>query len=183
MAATDARPVPIKNKAYRVYFPVLDNDGDLVTTGTGMDSERSLDGATFADCTNEATEIATNKGMYFLDLTATEMNTDCTCITVHLTNTDAKDTPIVLYPASEEDALYRLESAVNDASASTTVFVTDFTEVTTDHYKDAFLKFTLGANIDQVRLITGYNGSTKAVTCNAFTDAPADNDTFVIANI
>ena len=49
MASTDAKPVPQKNVAYRVTFPILDADGDLVTGATGLDSEVSKDGGTFAD--------------------------------------------------------------------------------------------------------------------------------------
>ena len=43
-------------------------DGDLVTGAASLDSEISKDGGTFADVTAEATEIATNSGMYYLDL-------------------------------------------------------------------------------------------------------------------
>ena len=69
MATTDSRPVPIKNTAYRVVFPIFDKTGALVTAAAGLDSEVSKDQGTFADCTNEATEIATSSGMYYLDLT------------------------------------------------------------------------------------------------------------------
>ena len=103
MASTDARPMPLKNTAYRVYLPILDADGDLVTGATGLDSEISKDGGTFADCTNEATEIATSSGMYYLDLTSTEMNADAVCIIVKTSSSGAKTTPIVLYPAEATD--------------------------------------------------------------------------------
>ena len=96
MAATDARPFPIKNTAYRVTFPILDADGDLVTGATSPDSEISKDGGTFADCTNEATEIATNSGVYYLDLSATEMNADTVAIIVKSGTAGAKTTTIVL---------------------------------------------------------------------------------------
>lgn len=98
MAASDAMVIPIKNDSYRVYFPLLDADGDLVASAGGLDSERSIDGAGFADCSNEATEISTNSGMYYLDLNASEMNGDCICVIVK--TSDAKTTPIVLYTAS-----------------------------------------------------------------------------------
>src|SRR5262245_38410170 len=103
MASTDATPVPIKNQAYRVTFPILDADGDLVTGASSPDSEVSKDGGTFADCTNEATEIATNSGMYFLDLTSTEMNADTVAIIVKTGTAGAKTTPIVLYPVETGD--------------------------------------------------------------------------------
>src|SRR3972149_617767 len=100
MASTDARPVPEKNVAYRVTLPILDADGDLVTGATALDSEVSIDGGTFADATSEATEIATSSGMYFLDLTAGEMNGDTIAIIVKTSTAGAKTTPIVLYTAA-----------------------------------------------------------------------------------
>ena len=103
MASTDARPFPIKNTAYRVTFPILDADGDLVTGAASLDSEVSKDGGTFADCTNEATEIATSSGMYYLDLTSTEMNADTVAVIVKTSTSGAKTTPIVLYPVEAGD--------------------------------------------------------------------------------
>ena len=94
------QPQPKRNAAYTVVFPILDADGDLVTGATGLDSEISKDLGTFADCTNEATELATSSGMYSLNLTADEMNADIVAIIVKTTTTGAKTTPIVLYPAT-----------------------------------------------------------------------------------
>jgi hypothetical protein len=104
MASTDSRPVPRKNTAYRAYFPVLDNTGSPVSGAAALDSERSIDGAAFADCTNEATEIGTS-GIYYLDLTSGEMNGDAVVVRVQTTTTDAKTTVLVFYP--EEAGDYR----------------------------------------------------------------------------
>jgi hypothetical protein len=103
LASTDARPIPIKNTAFRAVFPILDADGDLVTGAAGLDSEVSKDQGTFADCTNEATEIATSSGMYYLDLTSTEMNADCVAVIVKTSTTGAKTTVLVLYPEETGD--------------------------------------------------------------------------------
>ena len=100
MASGDAKAIPQKNVVLRITIPIMDADGDLVTGATGLDSEISKDGGTFADCTNEATEIATASGMYFLDLTATEMNADTVAVIVKTTTSGAKTTPIVLYTAA-----------------------------------------------------------------------------------
>jgi hypothetical protein len=89
--------------AYRVTFPIFDADGDLVTGATGLDSEISKDGGTFTDCTNEATEIATASGMYYLDLTNTEMNADTVAIIIKTSSSGAKTTPIVMYPEEAGD--------------------------------------------------------------------------------
>lgn len=98
MAASDAHPFPIKNRAFRVTFPILDADGDLVTGAAGLDSEVSKDGGTFTDCTNEATELATSSGVYYLDLTATEMNADTVAVIVKTSTSGAKTTTLVFYP-------------------------------------------------------------------------------------
>ena len=100
MAATDAHPWPIKNAAFRVTFDLRLTTGAVNTGATGLDSEISKDGGTFADCTNEATEIATSSGVYFLDLTSTEMNADTVAIRVKSTNTNNMDQVLVLYPVS-----------------------------------------------------------------------------------
>lgn len=73
-----------------------------------------------------------------------------------------------------------VSTAVNDASATTTSFVTDLTEATDDHYNGGVIVFTSGALAGQRTDITDYNGTTKAVTVTALTEAPGDNDTFVI---
>jgi hypothetical protein len=113
MASSDARPVPRKNVAFRAVFPIMDADGDLVTGATGLDSEISKDQGTFGDCTSEATEIATASGVYYLDLTATEMNADCVAIIVKTTSSGAKTTVLVFYP--EEVGDYRIDPAVINA--------------------------------------------------------------------
>ena len=103
MAAGDATWNPKKNVAYRVTFPILDADGDLVSGATGLDSEVSKDAGTFTDCTNEATEIATSSGVYYLDLTATEMNADTVAIIVKTTSSGAKTTVLVFFPLETTD--------------------------------------------------------------------------------
>ena len=100
MAASDASPFPIKNKAYRITFPILDADGDLVTGAAGLDSEVSKDGGAFTDCGSEATEIATSSGVYYLDLTATEMNADTVAVIVKTSTSGAKTTTLVIYPVA-----------------------------------------------------------------------------------
>jgi len=109
MAASDAKPVPIKNTAYRVTFPIYDADGDLVTGATGLDSEVSKDAGTFADCTNEATEIATSSGIYYLDLTSTEMNADCVAVIVKTSSSGAKTTVLIMYPQESGDVKATVE--------------------------------------------------------------------------
>ena len=90
-----------KNAVFKAVFPILDADGDLVTGAAGLDSEVSIDGGTFADCTNEATEIATSSGMYYLNLTTSEMNGDVIAVIVKTTTSGAKTTALVFYTATQ----------------------------------------------------------------------------------
>lgn len=108
MAATDARPVPRKNAAWRYYFDIRKSDGTLITSWSGQDSEISLDGAAFTDCTNEATEIGTS-GCGYIDLTAAEMNADCVMLKINLSNTGA--IPLVLTVFPEEAGDFRVDDS------------------------------------------------------------------------
>ena len=71
--------------------------------------------------------------------------------------------------------------AVNDVGATTTDFDTDLSEASDDHYNDLAMVFTSGNLKGQVRRITDYTGSTKNCSfTTAWTEAPADTDTFII---
>ena len=88
----NALPYPVYGVPYVVEFPILDADGDLVSGAAGLDSEVSLNGDTYADCTNEATEIASSSGMYYLSLTAAEQTADAVGVIVKTSTTGAKGT-------------------------------------------------------------------------------------------
>lgn len=70
---------------------------------------------------------------------------------------------------------------VNDAAATTTGFVADgFTEATNDHFNGRLITFLTGALTGQQTAITDYVGATQTFTVDALTEAPADDDFFVI---
>jgi hypothetical protein len=173
MSSSDATGIPIKNQAYRVTFPILDADGDLVTGATALDSEVSKDGGTFADCTSEATEIATSSGMYFLDLTATEMNADTVAVIVKTSSAGAKTTPLVLYPVENGDLRVNVVQVAADAITDAAVAgdmnayhgkVWVIKESTTsDHYAVVFFKngqpVTSGITSPTIQVIKASDGS------------------------
>jgi hypothetical protein len=90
-----------KNVATYIVVPLIDADGDIVTGAAGLDSERNYwaDGSapqtTFADCTNEATEIGTT-GIYYLSLTAAELNYQYVAIQIKTSTTGAKTQHILI---------------------------------------------------------------------------------------
>jgi len=199
MASTDAKPVPVKNQAYQVTFPIFDADGDLVAGATGLDSEISKDNGTFTDCSNEATQLATSSGMYYLDLTQTEMNADVVAIIVK--STEGKTTPIVLYPAEPADipvdaqaisgstnAADRMEASIltvvsgtaQTGTLSTTQMTSNVSEATDDHFNGRIIIWTSGALINQATNITDYTGSGGLFTFTAVTEVPQNGDTFIV---
>lgn len=100
MASTDATPLPLKNTALRITFPLWLTTGLVNSGAAGLDSEVSIDGGTFTDCTNEATEIATASGTYYLDLTSGEMNGDTIAIQTKSSTTNAITAKTIIYPSS-----------------------------------------------------------------------------------
>ena len=100
-----------RNVATTIVFPILDADGDLVGGATALDSEYSLDGGVFTDCTAEATNMTSggaNTGIYSLALAAGETNGDVVCIQVKTSSAGAKSTVLVFYTAarSVDDLAY-----------------------------------------------------------------------------
>jgi len=91
-----------KNAAFNVHFPIYDADGDLVTGAASLDSEVSIDHGTFADCSNEATEIATSSGVYYLALTADEMNGDIITTITKTSTSGAKTAVNVMYTVTRQ---------------------------------------------------------------------------------
>jgi hypothetical protein len=124
MAASDSRPVPRKNVAFRLLLVLKDEAGDLVTDWSGASAAATIskDGGNFASTSNAPTEIQSS-GTGYLDLTSTEMNADG--VVVLVTATGAKDLVIAMYP--EELGDYRVEKTgiVLDATALEAIDVAD----------------------------------------------------------
>jgi hypothetical protein len=159
LASTDALPIPKKNTAYRLYFEFRKNDGTIITTVTGMDSEVSKDGAAFADCTNEFTEIGTS-GPGYLDLTSTEMNADSVIVKATCTNTSALPVTIYLYPQEGSD----IDANVSHwkGSVVATVTVAGVPEVDTTHWNGTAVSTPTTAGVPEVDVIA-LNGTTAAL--------------------
>ena len=71
----------------------------------------------------------------------------------------------------------------NDVAPSTTIFeADDITEATADHFNGRNILFTSGNLAGQMTDITDYalNGANGQFTVTAMTEAPANDDTFVI---
>ncbi len=163
VSANDSHEYPIYNARFRVRFPILDADGDLVTGAAGLDSELSQDSGTFADATNEATEIATSSGIYYLDLIATETDTKSTDIIVKTSTSGAKTTVLTLSPRR----LPVVRTGTAQAGANSTITLDAGASAPDDYYNGCFVNITNNSPsnaLGQARKITDYVGSTKVAT-------------------
>jgi len=110
-----------KNANTYIYFPLIDSDGDVVTSAAGLDTE--IDTWTdaiapngYADLDSEAVEVG--GGWYRLGLSATQMNVDYIAIMVKTSTVGAK-TQHILIRTMVGDPL--LASTNSDGAAITTV--------------------------------------------------------------
>lgn len=179
-AATDASPRPLYGVAYRLVFPIFDNTGALVTGAAGLDSEVSKDQGTFADATNEATEIATSSGMYYLDLTASEMAARTVSIIVKTSTSNAKTTPIVLYPE-----LIVVRGVCGSSSTTTSIITSALTPAAavTDQFKGRIVVFEAETTTTNLRgQVTDITASTSGgvLTTSPLTTACVSGDRFMI---
>lgn len=176
-SASDAHPFPIYNARFRWIFPLLDADGDPVSPSS-PDTEISQDCGTFADATNEATEIATSSGVCYIDLVAGEMDTKST--TIRAQSTGAKTTIGVLNPVR----LPVIRTGTAQAGASTTITLDSGASAITDYYVGCFVNITNNSPANaqgQARRITAYNGSTKVATVEGtYGTNPSSASTFEV---
>jgi hypothetical protein len=173
----DVLGYPVYGLPYVVAFPILDEDGDIVT-GLTPDTEISKNGDTAVDTATEAAEIAfdtaTNKGMYQLQLSAAEMTANVVTITVYTGATTSQATPIVLYP--KQLPLIASGVAGADGNDATHIDLHGLSAVN-DFYNGCLVYLKDHTGAAQVRMITDYVGSTALATvAPAFATAP-DNTT------
>ena len=68
-----ALPYPVRGCRFTVLIPYLNNKGEPEDP-VAPDTERSIDGAAFADCTEELTVLTGSNGMGYITLTGDELN-------------------------------------------------------------------------------------------------------------
>ncbi len=172
----NALPYPVYGAPYAVVVPIFDADGDFVTGAAGLDSEVSKNGDTFADCTNEATEIATNSGMYYLSLTGAEMTADVVAAIIKTSTAGAKTTPVVLYPRK----LVPIRTGTSAGGDTAYITLDASASGLDDFYNGMLCVATIDGNVE-ARIITDYTGSNqRAAVTPAWNVAPDADDTFIV---
>ncbi len=134
----------------------------------------SKDRGAFVNVANLPVEISA--GTYGADLTAAETN--ASWVHVRIIKAGMYPQRVGGFTGEQPTA-----AVVADAGNSATTFVTSLTQVQTDFWAGMFVRFQTGALAGQARKITGYNGTTKALSFGTgFASTPAASDVFAIVN-
>ncbi len=155
-------------------------------TPVAGDVKLSKDGGTQA---NIGTLPTYTNGAWEFQLTATEL----TCKQLEIMVVDAatktvEDQAILIETYGNVLAMHFTENMsagptrglAQTGTLSTTQMTTDLTETTDEHYKNHALYFLSGNLAGQVVFVTDYNGTSKLLTFTQATEAPANNDEFVL---
>lgn len=180
-----ALPYPIKGARFTIGVPYLDGTGTPVDPGT-PDTERSIDGAAFADCTEETTTVSGSNGTGYITLTGDEMNGSIIFVAAKVTSgpkpTLAELTPRVL-------PIVRSNTCQANSASTTAIKLDASASAIDDAYTGCILKTTGGTGAgggsgslnNAARMIVDYDGTTKVATVSpALETGPDATTTFDI---
>lgn len=172
-----ALPYPVKGCRYTI--PLTYYVDGVPTDPTTPDTERSIDGAAFSDCTEEATTVSGSNGMAYITLTGDETNGSL----------------ILVAPKASPDPMVRLSlqprvlpvvlSGTAQAGAAGTITLPSGASSVDNDYNGMIVRTTggtgggggSGSQGNQARVITDYVGSTKVATIAPNWETTPDNTT------
>lgn len=161
-----ALPYPIWGCRFTLPIPYIAGTGDPQDP-VSPDTERSLDGGAYADCTEEVTVIAGGNGSAYLTMTGDEMTASLVYVVAKVSS-GPKPTLAVLQPR----VLPPLRSNTAAGGSASTIIL-DAGAVNLDHYYNGCVIRTtggtgggggLGNQNDQARVIVDYNGVARQAT-------------------
>lgn len=173
----NALPYPIYGCPFVISFPFWDTDS-LVTGASAPDAEISKNGDTYADCTNESTEIATSSGTYYLIITGAELTCDLATIIAKSTTSGLFTTVATLSPRK----LVTVRAGTAQGGSASTITLDASASALDDFYNGMVCVATIDAVVE-VRMIGDYVGSSKVATIigpDWVQASPDSDDTFVI---
>lgn len=174
-----ALPFPVKGARFSLIIPYLDADGDP-TDPTTPDTERSIDAAAFADCTEEVSTISGSNGTGYITLTGDETNGSMIAVAAKVAS-GPKPTLATIYPR----VLPSIRTGTAQAGAASTITLDSGASAIDDFYVGCIVKTTGGTGGgggsgslgNQARVITDYVGSTKVATVEPSWETNPDSTT------
>jgi hypothetical protein len=178
MANHTSHILRIKGARFTLLVPHFDDAGDLVAPTT-PDTEVSKDGAAFADCTEEVSQISGGNGNGIITITGDEMNASKVAIQAKDSGGSAKTTIIYFEPVP----LPSLTTGTAQAGGATSITLA--AGAPSYDLAGCIVKTTGGTGggggsgslNNQARVITAYNGTTKVATVEPAWETNPDNTT------
>jgi len=169
-----ALPYPVYGVPWAMAVPILDADGDPVTSAAGLDCEISKNADTMADIAGTESEIG--NGQYLLTFTAADMTADVIAGTLKTSTAGAKSTQFSLYPRK----LVKLRSGTAQGGAVGYITLDADAGATDNLWNGCLCVATIDGTVE-ARVISDYTGSNKqAAVVPNWNTAPDSDDTFDI---
>jgi len=164
MAATNANIVPVKGRIYRFYFPWYKSDGKLLASATTTASQISKDGGNFTTVDDGNPNQVETSGVYFIDLTAAEMQADC--IVYKATASDA-DSCVVTIPIYTQSTTSKIPVDLQTMGQTT---VTTYSPIDA-----AVTQLALSAGLILPGTVYASNSTNTYFESESFTEATTDH--------
>jgi hypothetical protein len=175
-----ALPYPVKGARFTLQIPYLDADGDP-TDPTTPDTEVSIDGASFADCAEEATTITGSNGVAYITLSGAETNCSMFAVAAKVAS-GPKNTLGTFYPR----VLPVAYSGTASAGAASTITLAGCPAIT-DLLIGCIVRTTggtggggTGGANNQARMITAYTSGRVATVTPNWETTPDATTTFEV---
>jgi hypothetical protein len=177
--------------ATTILFPLIDRGTlDFESTPVSFvaaDTQISKDEGAFAN--TGSTPSHEGNGIYSLALTATEMQAARIAITCIDSATKTwEDQAIIIRTYGDDSAQFIAEDLsgaivsglAQTGTLTTTSCTSDLSEATNDHYNGRTIIFITGNLLGQASDVTDYVGTNGQLTYTQLTEAPANNDRFIL---
>ncbi len=170
-------PWPVAGARFTTGLVWLNTTGGLLDPTT-PDTEVSLDGAAFADATEEAIVVSTGSGY----MTFTGKETNCSLLAVQAKGSGTNTTPLFLHP--RYFPVVHAGAAQTGSTASITL--NPSASAIDNIYNGCVVKTTSGTggggtsgSDNQARIVMSYNGTSKVATVNvAWETMPVSGTTY-----
>jgi hypothetical protein len=179
--------------ATTILFPLIDRGTlDFESTPVSFvaaDTQISKDEGAFAN--TGSTPSHEGNGIYSLALTATEMQAARIAITCIDSATKTwEDQAIIIRTYGDDSAQFIAEDLsgaivsglAQTGTLTTTSCTSDLSEATNDHYNGRTIIFITGNLLGQASDVTDYVGKNGQLTYTQLTEAPANNDRFILVS-
>ena len=120
---THALPFPVRGAKYTLFIQYEDTSGNP-TDPSSPDTEISVDGAAFTDCTEEVTLVTGSVGVGYITLTASEMDA-AYGIVLAAKGTGVRTTIIPIKPIEGPVVFYQVGGSIVSAFSTSIAFVPD----------------------------------------------------------